>query len=522
MLRPLSRTHNHLPGFGFSSFSFCRNVNDITLLSSLTCVRVSVIRNASVPKFNRHIQSCAKPASSTTNSVLSSVPPIHSTSELDSPLRTAVDELRSRGLFDAATADDDVLRPLLSSPVGVYMGFDPTADSLHLGNLLAIIALAWFQRYGHPIVAVVGGATGRVGDPSGKSAERPILSEETIHRNLIGIEANLRQVLDRSAKHVIDAGGTPGSLTVFNNHDWVGRMSFLDFLRDVGKFARVNTMLNKDSVRSRLSSEDGMSFTEFTYQLLQAYDFMYLNDHHGVSVQLGGSDQWGNITAGTELTRKLRGRTVHGVTFPLLTTSDGRKFGKSEKGAVWLTPEKLSPYEFYQFLFKTTDEDVVTLLKRLTFLTLDEIANIEQGMNSPNYVANTAQRRLAEEVTRIVHGDEGLATAVAATAAAAPGSKAVLNADALESIAKDMPSISLQRSETVGTGIVDLMVKSNLQNSKGEARRLIKNGGAYLNNQKISDASVTIRDADLIDGRFLLLSAGKKNKLLIRIDKELN
>lgn len=429
-----------------------------------------------------------------------------------------LDVLRSRGLFDAATATDDVLRPLLSSPVGVYIGFDPTADSLHLGNLLAIITLAWFQRLGHRVVALLGGATGKVGDPSGKSVERPVLSEETIHQNLIGIEANLRQILDRSANDILDAGGSPGSVTVVNNHDWVGQMSFLDFLRDIGKHARVNTMLNKDSVRSRLKTEDGMSFTEFTYQLLQAYDFLHLSEHHDVSFQLGGSDQWGNITAGTELTRKLRGRTVHGVTFPLLTTSDGRKFGKSEKGAVWLTAEKLSPYEFYQFLFRTPDDDVITFLKRLTFLPLEEIDVIEMSMKSTDYVANTAQRRLAEEVTRIVHGNEGVQSALAATLAAAPGSKAVLSAQTLEAIAADMPSVSMLRNDVVGKSIVDIIVKGGLQKSKGEARRLIKNGGAYINNQKIPDAALTVEESDLIDGRLILLSAGKKNKLLVRME----
>lgn len=517
MFRPLSQAQSRLPGFGSPPFPFCCEVSGSAFFQSSTCIR-SFGHGQSAFEFGC-VRLCAKPAAPPTHASKSTIPFTLSKSSSNSTPSTALDILRSRGLFDAATADDEVLQPLLSSPVGVYMGFDPTADSLHLGNLLAIIALAWFQRQGHSIVAVLGGATGKVGDPSGKNSERPVLSEETIRHNLIGIEANLRQVLDRSAKHTTETGGTPGSLRVVNNHDWVGQMTFLDFLRDVGKHARVSTMLNKDSVRSRLSTEDGMSFTEFAYQLLQAYDFMHLNEHHGVSFQLGGSDQWGNITAGTELTRKLRGRTVHGITIPLLTSSDGRKFGKSEKGAIWLTPEKLSPYEFYQFLFKTTDDDVVTFLKRLTFLSLDEIADIESGMASTDYVANTAQRRLAEEVTRIVHGEEGLEAAIAATAAAAPGSNAVLNSEILESIAGDMPSVWLRHEEVIGSCVVDIMVQSNLQKSKGEARRLIKNGGAYINNQKITDTSIVIGDSELIDGRFLLLSAGKKNKLLVRVQK---
>lgn len=430
---------------------------------------------------------------------------------------TVLDVLQERGLFEASTGDDEVLQSLLSSPVGVYTGFDPTADSLHLGNLLAIIALAWFQRLGHRVFALIGGATGKIGDPSGKSSERPVLDDATIERNLTRIEANIRQVLDRSARSVADAGGTPGTLTVVNNYDWVGPITFLDFLRDFGKHARINGMLSKESVRSRLESEDGMSFTEFTYQLLQAYDFMHLNNTFDVSFQLGGSDQWGNITAGTELTRKLRGRAVHGITFPLLTTSDGRKFGKTERGAVWLTADKLSPYEFYQFLFKTPDKDVIPFLKRLTFMPINEIIEIHKSMLQPDYIANTAQRRLAEEVTRIVHGDEGVASALAATSAAAPGSKAALSAEALESIAADMPSMQLEQSETVGTSLVDVMVRGGLQKSKGEARRLIKNGGAYINNQKISNLNKQITQDDLIEGKLMLLAAGKKNKLLVRV-----
>lgn len=429
-----------------------------------------------------------------------------------------IDVLQQRGLFDNSTTDIDTLRKLCASPIGVYTGFDPTADSLHLGNLLAILALAWFQRCGHRVYALVGGATGKVGDPSGKSAERPVLDDETIANNLAGIESNLRQILGRSAEDVRRTGGSVPEPVVVNNHDWVGPISFLDFLRDVGKYARVNTMIAKDSVKTRLDSDEGMSFTEFTYQLLQAYDFMHLSDKADVKFQLGGSDQWGNITAGTELTRKLRSRAVYGITFPLLTTADGRKFGKSEKGAVWLTPEKLSPYEFYQFLVRTSDEDVIKFMRRLTFLPLQDIDQIEQDMTRPGYVPNTAQKRLATEVTRIVHGEEGMASALAATAAAAPGSQAVLSVEALEAISADMPSARMARGEVVQAMVVDIMAASGLQKSKGEARRLIKNGGAYMNNQKVTDEKATVTDVDLVGGRLLLLGAGKKNKLLVRLE----
>lgn len=421
------------------------------------------------------------------------------------PLPNVIDVLRERGLFEAGTGDVEALREHCASPVSVYAGFDPTADSLHLGNLLALVSLRWFQLCGHNAVALLGGATGRVGDPSGKSAERPVLGEEALAANLAGIERNIRTVLGADA-------------LVMNNYDWVAPISFLDFLRDVGRFARVNTMMAKDSVRTRLESDDGISFTEFTYQLLQAYDFMHLSDAHGVSVQLGGSDQWGNITAGTELTRKLRMRSVHGVTFPLLTTADGRKFGKSETGAVWLAGDKLSPYQFYQHLFRVADADVVKFLKRLTFLPLDEIAEIEAEMMRDDYKPNSAQRRLAEEVTRIVHGEKGVASALAATAAAAPGSKAALSVEALEAISGDMPSVTLAKEQVVGSGVIDLMVKSGLQKSKGEARRLVKNGGAYVNNVKVADDRVKVELKDLVGSKLVLLAAGKKNKMLVRIE----
>lgn len=415
-----------------------------------------------------------------------------------------IDILRERELLEACTGDLEGLREHCSKKVCVYAGFDPTADSLHLGNLLALISLRWFQRCGHDVIALLGGATGRIGDPSGKSAERPVLHENVLERNLAGIRRNLDAVLGADA-------------TVVNNDDWVGALSFVDFLRDVGRFARVNTMMNKDSVRTRLRSDEGISFTEFTYQLLQGYDFVHLADHHDVSVQLGGADQWGNITAGTELARKLRSRVVHGVTFPLLTTADGRKFGKSEGGAVWLAAEKLSPYQFYQHLFRVSDADVITFLKRLTFLPLAHIAKIEHEMRDVDYIANSAQRTLAEEVTRIVHGDRGVESALGATAAVAPGSAAKLSVEALEAISADMPCVTLQRDEVVGVGVVELMAVAGLQKSKGEARRLVNNGGAYVNNVKILNDKEMVRENDLVGAKLVLLAAGKKNKMLVRV-----
>lgn len=434
------------------------------------------------------------------------------------PRANVVDVLRERGLYDNATGDLDALRRACEGQITVYSGFDPTAHSLHLGNLLAILALAWFQRCGHRTVALVGGATGRVGDPSGKSSERPVMDDDALARNSIGIERNIRQVLERSAQSLAAAGDVVPETVVLNNHDWVGKLSFLDFLRDVGKHARVGTMIGKESVRARLESEEGMSFTEFTYQLIQAYDFMHLSDTENVTVQLGGSDQWGNITAGIELARKIRSRTLYGITFPLLTTADGKKFGKSESGALWLTPSELSPYEFYQFLFRTPDEDVVKFLKRLTFLPIPDVDAIAASMRTTDYVANSAQRLLAEEVTRIVHGDEGVRSALAATAAAAPGSNAVLSVDALEAISADMPSVTLTKDCVIGQGVIQVMVTSGLQKSKGEARRLVKNGGAYINNVKVQNEQAVLGEEHLVGSKLVLLAAGKKNKMLVRIE----
>lgn len=419
-----------------------------------------------------------------------------------------IDVLKERGFIDAMTSEE--LRDLCEKPLRVYCGFDPTADTLHLGNLVAIMGLAWFQRCGHSPVAIVGGATGMIGDPSGKSAERSLLDHETIQHNLKGIRKNLEAVLE--TKNVETAP------IILNNYDWFKEFSFINFLRDVGKYFRVGQMLAKDSVKSRLNSEEGMSFTEFSYQILQGYDFLYLFQNFGVTVQLGGSDQWGNITAGTDLIRKVTGEGAFGITFPLLTRSDGQKFGKSEKGAIWLSSEKLSPYEFYQYLVRVADADVIQLMRMLTFMDMTEIRRYEKEMKEPGYVPNTAQKRLAEEVTRLVHGEDKLQTALKVTSGAAPGAETELNAEVLEAISGDMPSLTLGKEDVVNSKLVDLIVKVGLQPSKGEARRLIRNGGFYLNNEKIQDENGQVIETHLIDGRLLLLAAGKKNKVLVRLE----
>lgn len=422
-------------------------------------------------------------------------------------MTTVIEVLQERGFIEAMTSDE--LHQLTQTPIRVYCGFDPTSDSLHLGNLVAIMGLAWFQRYGHTPVAIVGGATGMIGDPSGKMAERQLLDETTIQHNIKGIQKNLEAILD--FQHPT---ATP---IILNNLDWFKNFSFIQFLRDVGKLFRLGPMLSKDSVKSRLNSEEGMSFTEFSYQILQGYDFLHLFEKHNVKVQLGGSDQWGNITAGTELIRKVNGQSTYGITFPLLTRSDGQKFGKSEKGAIWLSPEKLSPYEFYQYLIRVEDADVIKLMRMLTFMDMAEIRRYEQMMKQADYIPRTAQKKLAEEITRIVHGEEGLQKALKVTQGAAPGSETQLNVDILESIASDMPNRQLASQEVVGQKLIDLLVYVDLQASKGEARRLIRNGGVYLNNEKVEDENFIVQKDHLIDQRLMLLAAGKKNKLLIRL-----
>ncbi|MBA3816402.1 MAG: tyrosine--tRNA ligase [Parachlamydiaceae bacterium] len=423
-----------------------------------------------------------------------------------------IDVLKERGFIDAMTSED--LREMAQKPLKVYCGFDPTSDSLHVGNLVPMIGLAWFQRFGHTPVAIVGGATGMIGDPSGKGSERQLLDEETIAKNLTGISSNLQTVLDFTSSN------NPAIL--LNNLDWFKSFSFINFLRDIGKYFRVGPMLAKESVKLRMASEEGMSFTEFSYQVLQGYDFLHLNDNYGVTVQIGGNDQWGNITAGTELIRKARAKSAFGITFPLLTRSDGQKFGKSEKGAIWLSSEKLSPYEFYQYFVRVPDDDVTKMMRLLTFMEMSEIRECEAMMANPNYIANTLQKRLAEEVTKIVHGEEGLKTALRVTQGAAPGADTALNAEILESIAGDMPSHTLQIEEVVGQKIVDIMVKIGLQASKGDARRLIRNGGVYMNNQKLNDENDSVAHSHLIDGRLILLAVGKRNKALIRIAQSPN
>lgn len=426
---------------------------------------------------------------------------------MEESMSNVIDALEERGFIEALTSQE--IRQHITNPVKVYCGFDPTAESLHLGNLVGIIGLAWFQKYGHTPVVIVGGATGMIGDPSGKSNERQLLDEKTIRTNLLGIKKNLEAILD--FEHY---GSKP---LIINNFDWYKELSVISFLRDVGSLFRIGPMLGRESVRLRLQSEEGMSFTEFSYQILQGYDYLHLFQNFGVTIQIGGSDQWGNITSGTELIRRVHSRAAYGLTFPLLTRSDGQKFGKSEKGAIWLSPEKLSPYEFYQYLVRTEDADVTKLMRMLTFMDMQEIKWFEKQMREPDYVPRTAQKRLASELTQLVHGEPGLKTAIRVTEGIAPGSQTKLNATLLEDLATDMPCCQMRLEQVVHVKLIDLLVEIGMQSSKGDARRLIRNGGVYINNEKIEDENYIVNDDLLIDHRLMLLSTGKKNKMLIRI-----
>ncbi len=421
-------------------------------------------------------------------------------------MKNVYDILESRGFIEQSSNDKE-LRAHLEKPRKVYVGFDPTADSLHLGNLMGIIALSWFQRCGHTPYVLLGGATAKVGDPSGKSKERPLLDKDTLKRNIESIHAFFTKMFT----------GEKADFVLVNNDDWYTSFSFLDFLREVGKEFRVSVMLGKESVKSRLESEEGISFTEFTYQILQAYDFFHLFEKEKVTVQAGGSDQWGNITAGLDFIRKKREAHCFGLTFPLLVRSDGKKFGKSEEGAIWLEREKLSPYHFYQHIYRIPDADVIRFMKLLTFMDLEEIESYRKAMLHADYTPNSAQQRLAEEVTKFVHGEEGVRLAKETTSFAKPGSDAKLDKHSLEEMSGVIPTEILGKDEVLGKKYSELVNQIGLLPSKSEAVKLIKNKGAYLNNIRIEDPQYVISLDDLIDESYLLFSAGKKKRMIVRM-----
>lgn len=415
-----------------------------------------------------------------------------------------IDLLERRGFID--TLSDPEFKKVAERGVRIYCGFDPTGDSLHVGHLIPILGLLWFQKCGHKPYAIVGGATGMIGDPSGKSKERNLLTEEQIKKNCVGIEKNLKQMLQFD--------GETGC-TLLNNYDWIGSYRFVDFLRDVGKHYRLSAMLAKESVKLRLESEEGMSFTEFCYQILQGYDFLWLYQNHQVVAQMGGSDQWGNITAGCELIRKVEGHPVFALTFPLLTRSDGKKFGKTEDGSVWLSKEKTTPYEFYQYFYRIPDADVIKMMKLLTLMDLGEIHRYASRLEEE---PNAAQKKLAEEVTKLVHGEEALALALKATEVAKPGHGAVLEAKSLLALKGEVPFYTVDPVQFFNRKLMDVVVELKIQESKGEFKRLVKNGGLYLNNKKVVDENQMIDKNECIEGRLILVSLGKKQRVVIEAE----
>ncbi len=391
-----------------------------------------------------------------------------------------------------------------------YIGFDPTAASLHVGSLLPIMALARFQRHGHTPIAIVGGGTGLVGDPSGKSQERPLLTAEQIEQNLAGLRKQLEPFLDFSAK--------ANPARIVNNADWLTTIPLMEFLRDVGKYFTVNYMLNKESVKRRIDSEDGISFTEFSYMLTQAYDFLVLYDRFGCKLQMGGSDQWGNITAGMDLIGKLRRAQTHGLVFPLVTTSAGRKFGKTEAGTVWLDAALTSPYQFYQFWFNADDRDVVRYLKFFTWLSPGEIEELEAGVAAAPE-KRAAQIRLARELTKMMHGAGALEGAEKAARALFSEEIESLSEAELLDVLREAPRGTLEKSKLGGNGasVVEVCVAGGLAASKGEARRLISGGGVYLNNRRVAEEKQLVTAAQALHGRFLVLRRGQKEMRLVEL-----
>lgn len=418
------------------------------------------------------------------------------------------EELEARGFIENKTSDE-IPGILAGEKVACYDGFDPTGDSLHVGNLVGIMTLAHYQRHGHTPIVLMGGATGMIGDPSGKSKERVLLTADIIERNLRCQKAQFARFLE------FDGGGA----RLVNNADWFAGISFIDFLRDVGKHFRLGEMLAKESVKGRMQSEVGISYTEFSYMLLQSYDFLHLFDEMGCTFQVGGGDQWGNITAGIDLIRKLRGKSAYGHVSPLITGPGGEKLGKTAEGEnVWLDPEKTSPYRFYQYWFNQPDSDVVRMLRLFTFLPLDEIAALEEAtLGAPHERA--AQKRLAGEVTTIVHGTGGCEAAIRASEAVFGGEVEGLDRKTLEDIFAEVPSATLPRGRVDGGfNIVELLVESGATKGKGAARRLIDQGGIYLNNRRVESADRAVGPADLLPGDTLLLRQGRRNYRLVRFE----
>ncbi|HIA47904.1 MAG TPA: tyrosine--tRNA ligase [Candidatus Hydrogenedentes bacterium] len=422
---------------------------------------------------------------------------------------SVIEELKWRGLLSQMT-DDELPKVLDAGPMTLYAGFDPTADSLHIGSMIPIMGLVHFQRAGHRPIAVLGGATGLIGDPSFKATERQLLTRELVDENVVGIRKQLEKFIDFDGENAAE---------MVNNIDWMEKWSYIDFLRDVGKHFSVNVMMARDSVKQRLTDRDqGMSYTEFSYSLLQSYDFLHLYDEYNCQLQIGGSDQWGNIVAGMDLTRRMReDAKTYGLTLPLVTKADGAKFGKSESGNVWLDAERTSPYKFYQFWINQADADVVRYLKFFTLLSQDEIGALEQQVADEPHLRQ-AQKTLAEEVTRLVHGEEALQNAVGASEAMFGGDLSGLDEATLMDVFSEVPSEEIDRGTlTSGGSLLDLLVERGIFQSKGEGRRMIKNGGLYLNSARVEKDDVVFSAESLLTENMAIVRKGKKNYYLLKI-----
>jgi tyrosyl-tRNA synthetase len=416
------------------------------------------------------------------------------------------DEFEWRGMLQEVTPD---LREVLGKEkLTAYVGFDPSAPSLHVGSLLPVMSLARLQRFGHTPIGIAGGGTGLIGDPSGKTKERLLLNPDQVEENLVGIKEQLSRFLDFEA--------TANPARILNNVDWLGPITMMEFLRDVGKHFTVNSLLGKEAISRRLESEEGISFTEFSYPLLQAYDYLVLHDRYKCTLQMGGSDQWGNIVAGIDLIRRLRGTRAHGLVMPLVTTSAGVKFGKTEAGAVWLDPKLTSPYRFYQFWLNTDDRDVITYLKFFTWLSQAEIGELEKGVQAEP-ASRKAQRELARQVTTLLHGETELAKAERASEVLFGKEITGLGVNEIADIFADVPSTELEKTKLDGLTLGDALVLAGLAPSKGEAKRLVQGGGVAVNNVRADDARKAISASEFIDGQVLVLRKGAKHYHLIRL-----
>ncbi|HFH9917219.1 TPA: tyrosine--tRNA ligase [Streptococcus suis] len=407
------------------------------------------------------------------------------------------EELKARGLVFQTTDEEALVKALTEGQVSYYTGYDPTADSLHLGHLVAILTSRRLQLAGHKPYALVGGATGLIGDPSFKDAERSLQTKDTVDGWVTKIQGQLSRFLD------FENGDNKAEMV--NNYDWFSDISFIDFLRDVGKYYTVNYMMSKDSVKKRI--ETGISYTEFAYQIMQGYDFYELNDKHNVTLQIGGSDQWGNMTAGTELLRRKADKSGHVMTVPLITDSTGKKFGKSEGNAVWLDADKTSPYEMYQFWLNVMDDDAVRFLKIFTFLSLDEIAEIEKQFDAARH-ERLAQKILAKEVVTLVHGEEAYNQALNITEQLFAGNIKNLSAKELKQGLSNVPNYAVQAEDNLN--IVELLVTSGIVNSKRQAREDVQNGAIYVNGERVQDLDYTLSDSDKIDSELTVIRRGKK------------